>query len=947
MKKLNLLILVLCLLYLGHLSAANTFGKKLEGMNISFSVSPTSDGGMITSGLSLNSDSTIIIKTDKNGNETWRKYFAGYGYHHDSFSDIKQSEDEGYIFSNSIELDDAAISAYKLDSAGEIIWHKIYDNQGDDFSREVLVTTDNGYLFLYRNEAISCLVKTDSIGNEQWVVKDTLSGSVRYDLQVRQTKDDGYIFCRKGSFIKYDRDGKIEWKQNNYSILRTKVEELYLGGYIAFRYGMRILERTNSLGKTLWQRELSAWSRDFTIDKNDNIIVAGSKLIKLDTLGNIIWQKNLFLGEISDIDVEKDGSIILTGRIGYSDGFIARYNASGEAKFIILYRPQNGEHIENDTKYDIRWASSGLGKINIDWQNENHPTWETLAQLQDTLLIYQWLTPVKRSLQNKIRISSASDPNIFDEILTGFSIGAKHYDYIAINEIFMYFGTDGGGSYDQINAGSGLFWPGGFNGTQAAVFSDGPLWGGLVNGDTLVHGSTYRQGLQPGNILSNGIAADPNSPDVGVYKVRPDWQLLPDSPLRERLEYDWNHWPVHLGAPWVDEDGDGNYNPQIDQPEISGDEMNWMVMNDLDSVKTKRLYGAYPIGIEVQLAIYGFNTTNDLKDVIFKRYKLLNKSDYTVDSMYFSYWADVDLGDAGDDYVGTDTVLNMVYSFNGDEDDGIYQGVPPAIGYVLLQGPVVPAETSDSAFVFNQWQFGYKNKRMTSSVLYIGGDPIFSDPYLGSIEGSQQMWNYMRGWLEDGSRITNPVTGSFTNFIVPGDPVNGTGWYEGLEEGAWGRRSGDRRQVLSSGPVTFAPGDSQEVVYAIVIARGDNRLDSVTKLKEKAAAVREFYYTGKLPTAINDEEPVLSPNKFSLSQNYPNPFNPSTIINYELRIMNEVKLVVYDVLGREVKTLVNKTQSAGKYKVTFDATGFASGVYYYKLKAGKDFELTRKMLLLR
>jgi Secretion system C-terminal sorting domain len=99
--------------------------------------------------------------------------------------------------------------------------------------------------------------------------------------------------------------------------------------------------------------------------------------------------------------------------------------------------------------------------------------------------------------------------------------------------------------------------------------------------------------------------------------------------------------------------------------------------------------------------------------------------------------------------------------------------------------------------------------------------------------------------------------------------------------------------------------------------------------------------------ALNADEPILSPNKFSLSQNYPNPFNPETIINYELRIMNKVKLIVYDVLGREVKILVDKTQPAGKYKVVFNAANFASGVYYYKLKAGKDFEKTRKMLLLR
>jgi type IX secretion system substrate protein len=287
-----------------------------------------------------------------------------------------------------------------------------------------------------------------------------------------------------------------------------------------------------------------------------------------------------------------------------------------------------------------------------------------------------------------------------------------------------------------------------------------------------------------------------------------------------------------------------------------------------------------------------------------------------------------------------------VYSYNGDDNDAVYSGVPPAIGYVLLQGPIVVGEPSDSAFAFNHWQFGNKNLKMTSSMMFINGHPTFNDPPLGIIEGSQELWNIMRGVLGNGTLKINPVTEKATNFVTTGSPIKGTGWYEGEEEGAWGWRPDDRRQVLSSGPVTFAPGDSQEVVYAIIMARGDDRLDSITKLREKAKSVREFYYTGIL-TSIGDKGSSTLPVKFSLSQNYPNPFNPSTIINYELRIMNDVKLIVYDVLGRKVKTLVNKTQPAGKYKVVFNGANMASGVYYYKLRVGKNFEQTRKMLLLR
>jgi photosystem II stability/assembly factor-like uncharacterized protein len=133
-------------------------------------------------------------------------------------------------------------------------------------------------------------------------------------------------------------------------------------------------------------------------------------------------------------------------------------------------------------------------------------------------------------------------------------------------------------------------------------------------------------------------------------------------------------------------------------------------------------------------------------------------------------------------------------------------------------------------------------------------------------------------------------------------------------------------------------GISTETVYQLSYSWSD---------KTRYLATSDGIYTDALYTVLPENGEERSVESFALSQNYPNPFNPSTIINYELRIMNEVKLVVYDVLGREVKTLVDETQQAGKYKVTFNAVNLASGVYYYKLKAGKQFEKTRKMLLLR
>ncbi len=88
------------------------------------------------------------------------------------------------------------------------------------------------------------------------------------------------------------------------------------------------------------------------------------------------------------------------------------------------------------------------------------------------------------------------------------------------------------------------------------------------------------------------------------------------------------------------------------------------------------------------------------------------------------------------------------------------------------------------------------------------------------------------------------------------------------------------------------------------------------------------------------------PEKYSLEQNYPNPFNPSTNINFALPKQGFVKLVVYDITGRVVNTLLNEDKKAGTYSILFNAENLASGVYYYKIESG-DFQSTRKMLLIK
>ena len=97
---------------------------------------------------------------------------------------------------------------------------------------------------------------------------------------------------------------------------------------------------------------------------------------------------------------------------------------------------------------------------------------------------------------------------------------------------------------------------------------------------------------------------------------------------------------------------------------------------------------------------------------------------------------------------------------------------------------------------------------------------------------------------------------------------------------------------------------------------------------------------------MTNEVGIGVPAKYDLSQNYPNPFNPSTKISYDIPVDGNVSLKLYDIMGREMKTLVNEVQTSGYYTIDFNASSFSSGVYYYTISSG-SFVSTKKMMLLK
>ncbi|MCH7962836.1 MAG: T9SS type A sorting domain-containing protein [Bacteroidetes bacterium] len=413
--------------------------------------------------------------------------------------------------------------------------------------------------------------------------------------------------------------------------------------------------------------------------------------------------------------------------------------------------------------------------------------------------------------------------------------------YLNLNNISTVFGNNGISDTDIEGMNAGFEFPKGSG--KTAIFASGFLWGALIPGDPQVRcgGSAYSSGLQPGKLIAPNVAEDPTAEHVRIYRVRPD--VYPGGPpvdlsseaiiegkseaeLRAQYERDWNEWRAEDGAPYDDVDGNGTYYPNIDIPGIqSAVQTIWFVANDLDPLFTRDFIGSDPLGVEMQATIWEYQDGGFLDNVIFKSYKLINKSIFPFEDMYISMWSDPDVGDFEDDFVGCDTLLNLGYAYNAYDFDAVYNPLPtPAVGFKLLQGP------SDST--------GF-NLPMTA-FFYITERSMF-ERGSGQFDGrATQLYNFMTGRIGiTGQLFTDPITGQSTTYANSGDPLTGEGWIDGILQGP-----GQRKMGLSSGPFNMAIGDTQEIVIAEIAALGTDNLDSFKKLKYYSIQIQNFYDGG-------------------------------------------------------------------------------------------------------
>jgi len=247
----------------------------------------------------------------------------------------------------------------------------------------------------------------------------------------------------------------------------------------------------------------------------------------------------------------------------------------------------------------------------------------------------------------------------------------------------------------------------------------------------------------------------------------------------------------------------------------------------------------------------------------------------------------------------------------------------------------------------------------------VNGDEI-DDLLWASIDSSGQRVNVHYG--KEGTidsipdiRLVNPGVADFGKLIINAGDMNGDGYDDIAVTAPYATITSGYVFIYGGGPdideyFDAGKGMSLDSYFGYSIAPlGDINEDGLSDIIVGAPHY-DFYtnkgywgvFLGDTNIKVTDVESEIesNPKSFQLYQNYPNPFNPVTTIKYDIVKAQDVKLAVYDILGREVATLVNAAQQPGSYELTWNASGFASGIYFYTLTSG-DFTSTKKLILLK
>ncbi len=333
------------------------------------------------------------------------------------------------------------------------------------------------------------------------------------------------------------------------------------------------------------------------------------------------------------------------------------------------------------------------------------------------------------------------------------------------------------------------------NGSYESVENNPLFYGGIMitglQGNEVKAFFEYNPGLRLNGVKPGKYETSQDDPPAGIY-------VAYSTEGSGTASYEAWRDAVLLGAPYHDFNDDGIYDPDIDLPLLFGDLQTWMVYSTDESEQRVN----NPLALEVQQFnwMYRFGK---LRDVLFFKYIVTNKSDAPIDSALFSLAMDPDIGDYGDDLLGSDTLLNMQYVYNSG-DDSQYGGAPPALGCIVMSADL--------------------QRLFSATFFYFALHYNYYDDLIRNLQSGRTRFGETFDPTSFGvgaDEHTNPL------YLFSGDPLSGSGWLDDI--------ANDKRMLASVFAKALLPEESFEFYAALVLGKGNSPLNSVSLMRENAA----------------------------------------------------------------------------------------------------------------
>ena len=885
------------------------------------------------------------IKYNSAGVQRWVARYNGPGNGNDDARSIAV-DDSGNVYVTGGSIGTGTgwdYATIKYNSAGVQQWVQRYNSTGNGNENASSISVD-GSGNVYVTGSRYTTIKYNSSGVQQWIKTDggvdATSIAVDDSGNVYVTGARVYHYYDSYATIKYNSSGVQQWVQiysnggedvansitvdnSGYVYVTGKSQDMYTWwDYATIKY--------NSNGDSLWVKRYGGdgaeYARSIAVDGSGNVYVTGSgyTTIKYNSSGVQQWIK-IFGGSGEGIVVDGFGNVYVTGSNSGggtgSDYVTIKYNSSGDTIWVRRYNGPGGN--AEDDAYKL--VVGGQGNVYVTGRSYGSGTGLDYATLKyNSLGVQQWAQRYNgpgNSLDYASSIAMDVQGNVY---VTGGSVGNGTYlDYATIKynsagiqqwvSRYNYFipshgYRDDGASSIAVDGSGNVYVTGNsVNYCSGHVYQPDYLTIKYNSAGIQQWVSRYKGTYVCSFDNATSIAVD----DSGNVYVTGGTERSPNHYDYATIKYNSNGdsvWVARYNGPGSSDcaysiavDDSGNvyvtgttatikYNSAGVQQWISLYSGNDIAVDDSGYVYTTSSGATIKYnsaGVRQWISTYG-GSGNDL----------------TIDDSGNVYITGSIGGDYGTVKYNTDGVQRWVLTYNGPGygDDNARSIAVDGSGYVYVTGRSDGPGTG----------FDYTTIKYSQPPTPIPAAPVLVSPANGATLVA-----------------TNPLL-----------DWNSSAYAESYQI-----------QVSTDSLFTSTVYDSSGIIITeFQIPNNGLNINTTYYWRVNAANVTGtspwstiFHFTTGATNIVHNNE---IPKEFRLYNSYPNPFNPSTKIKFDIPKSSCVKLIVYDILGREIKTLVNEKLNAGRYEIDWDGSSYPSGVYFYKLVTDEYFSV-KKMLMIK